>query len=121
MPLLDVSDAFDPDFMDRMTVRRRAQTVGDNGRATVKESRQAFDGIVCNDSGDTLQRGSDSARVAAGINITTPFALRIDGEGFDADVVEWDGRAYTVVAVKDYGRYGAGFCIATCSVIKPAG
>lgn len=121
MPALDVSDAFDPDFMDSMTAYRRAQTVGDNGRATVDESSVPFDGVVCNDTGDTLQRGSDAARVAASINITTPFALRIAGDDNDADVVEWDGRRYTVVTLADYGRFGAGFCTAACRVINPAG
>lgn len=121
MPRLDVSDAFDPDFMDPLACVRTAQTVGDNGRTIDTPTTIPFSGVVTNDDGDTLQRGSDSARVAASINVTSPFVLRIAGTDCDADVVQWDGRAYTVTNVKDYGTYGAGFAIASCAVIAPAG
>lgn len=122
MPALDVSDAFDPDFMDRLVRVRQAETVGDNGRATVETARIPFAGVVTNDNGDNLVRGSDAARVASTINVSAPgVTLRMDGPEWDADVVEWDARAYTVTTVKDYGRYGAGFCIATCTLIAPAG
>lgn len=121
MPALDVSDAFDPDFMDPLVCVRSAQTVGNNGRAIDTTTTIPFSGVVTNDDGDTLQRGSDSARVAATINVTSPFILVMGGEANDADVVQWDGRAYTVSNVKDYGTYGAGFSIASCTVIGPAG
>lgn len=121
MPSLDVSDAFDPDFMDPLTCVRTVQTVGSNGRAINTPTSIAFSGVVTNDSGDTLQRGSDAARVAASINVTSPFILNMAGAACDADVVQWDGRAYTVSNVKDYSTYGAGFSIATCTVIGPAG
>lgn len=121
MPSLDVSDAFDPDFMDTLHRRRRVQTVGDNGLAVDRDMRSRFLGVVCNDTGDTLQRGSDAARVSGSINVTARFDLRMDGPDFDADIVEWDCRSYTVVNVKDYGRYGRGFVIVTCQVINPAG
>lgn len=121
MPSLDVSDAFDPDFMERLVCVRQIQTVGSNGRATNQEQRVRFMGVVTNDSGDNLQRGSDSARVAGSINIVTPYTLRMDGADFDADVVAWDGRCYTVTSVKDYSTYGRGFTIASCSLMNPAG
>lgn len=121
MPDLDMSDAFDPDFMDPLVCERSRQTVGANGRAVDSAARVPFLGVVTNDTGDTLTRGTDAARVAAGITVTTPYGLRMDGTDHDADVVEWDGRRYTVTNVKGYGTYGAGFCIASCAILAPAG
>lgn len=121
MPSFDVSDAFDPDFMERLVCARQVQTVGSNGRAVNEEQKVRFMGVVTNDSGDNLQRGSDAARVAGYINIVTPFVLRMDSADFDADIVQWDGRCYTVTNVKDYSTYGRGFTIASASVMNPAG
>lgn len=121
MAALDMSDAFDPEFMDPLVCERNRQTVGVNGRAVDSVARVPFLGVVTNDTGDTLTRGTDSARVAAGINVTTSYQLRMDDAHHDADVVEWDGRRYTVTNVKGYGTYGSGFCIATCAALSPAG
>lgn len=121
MPRLDVSDAFDPDFMDPLVCKRQTQTVGNNGRAVDAEAQTPFSGVVTNENGDTLQRGSDAARVAATIVVTTPFTLRMAGAGVDADVVAWNGRDYTVASLNDYSTYGAGYVAAKCEVIPIAG
>jgi hypothetical protein len=123
MPLLDVSDLLtDPDFVDNsLTCTRSAQTVGDDGMAVNTPTVTAFSGVVTNDTGDQLMRGPDGARIDGSITIHTRFQL-IDGKvGFDADVVTWQGRQYTVVNVRDWSTYGQGFVAAQCALIPFSG
>jgi hypothetical protein len=116
MPLLDVSDVLiDPDFADTLTVTRVGVVVGDNGRGVPAMQSTLFVGVVTQADGETFERYPDAARVAGSITITTPFALRVAGANYDADIVtDATGRQFTVVAVADYSRYGAGFVSALC-------
>lgn len=118
MPLLDVSDILlDPDFADlALTVTRSAQTIGDNGRAVVSQRAQRFGGVVTQDAGTVFERFPDAARITGSIIIHTTFKLRVAGPDYDADIVtDADGQRYTVNAIKNYARYGAGFVVALCS------
>lgn len=116
MPLLDVSDVLtDPDFADVLTVTRVSSVVGDNGRPVPSLQSEQFVGVVTQADGETFERFADAARVAGSITVTTPFALRVLGANYDADIVtDATGRQFTVVAVADYSRYGAGFVAALC-------
>lgn len=117
MPLLDVSDILlDPDFADlALTVTRNAQTIGDNGRATVSQRSQRFGGVVTQDAGTVFERFPDAARISGAILIHSTFKLRAAGQEYDADIVtDATGAKYTVKAIRDYSRYGAGFVVALC-------
>lgn len=115
MPFLDVSDVLnDPDFADiALSVTRNAQTVGSNGRAVIAARSERFTGVVTQADGQTFERFPEASRVSGSITITTTFCLRIAGGEIDADIVtDANGRRYTVTAITDYSRYGAGFVVA---------
>ncbi|SAL25768.1 hypothetical protein [Caballeronia telluris] len=123
MPLLDVTDVLnDPMFQDTsLTCTRQAQTIDANGMASNAQAVTRFAGVVTNDTGDQLMRRADGSRIEGSITIHTRFGL-IDGKiGFDADLVTWQGRQYTVVNVRDWSTYGRGFVAAQCELIPLSG
>jgi hypothetical protein len=123
MPLLDVTDVLlDPMFQDTsLTCTRQAQTIDANGMASNAQTVTRFAGVVTNDTGDQLIRRADGSRIEGSITIHTRFGL-IDGKiGFDADLVTWQGRQYTVVNVRDWSTYGRGFVAAQCELIPLSG
>ncbi len=123
MPLLDVSDVLlDPDFLDTtLVVTRNAQTVGSDGIAVDTPMTGPFYGVVTSMGGAVLQRVAEGARITDTITIHTQFQLIPGQEGFDADVVTWSGRQWTVTNVNSYSTYGRGFIAATCTLKKLAG
>lgn len=123
MPWLDVSDILtDPEFVDNSLVcARNSQTVGGDGIAVNTPVSVPFSGVVTNDTGDQLMRRADGTRIEGSITIHTKFPL-IDGRmGYDADVITWQSRQYTVVNVRDWSTYGAGFTAAQCELIPLSG
>jgi hypothetical protein len=119
MPLLDVTEVLtDPDFVSRGLKRIvSAETVGDNGRSTYVETQTLFNGVVTNAQGDILARMAGAAFVKGSITIHTKQTLNVATDGADADIVEWQGKRYTVVDVQDYGHFGRGFWAASCEPI----
>lgn len=121
---IDVSDVLlDPDFADYgLTYLRRSESVDTHGRTVLASASPiTFTGVVTSDKGDILERTDSSSRVHGTIIIHTPTVLRIDGEGFDADIVTWNGKNYLVTDINDYSTYGRGFIVATCSIVPLAG
>lgn len=123
MALLDVSDILtDPDFMDTgLVCERNAQTVGSNGLATNAVTLTTFAGVVTSDNGDLLDRTAGGDRIKGNMTIHTRFPLD-DGSSINgADIVQWNGRRYTVTVVNDWSHFGRGFVCATCDLIPLAG
>lgn len=122
MTTLDVSAAIlDPAFLDAMTLTRFAQTVGSNGRATNTPTTTAIYGVITNDKGDMLDRLAGSAQVSGGITVHTMAFLSAGTDATEADIITWNGGAYTVATLADYSRFGPGFTEAQCSPVKLAG
>lgn len=123
MPLLDVTDVLlDPDFLDTsLSVTRNAQTVGDDGIAVDTPTTTGFYGVVTSLNGSVLQRVAEGAHIEDTITIHTPFKLIAGQAGYDADVVNWQGRQWTVTNVNDYSTYGRGFVAATCTMKQLSG
>lgn len=123
MPLLDCSDVLlDPDFCDTTLVcQRNVQGVDDSGRGYVKSSNTRFAGVVTSDKGELLQRGAVGEHATDNISVITRFKLRNAGIGADADIVQWNGKRYTVTKVNDYSTYGLGFIEAVCEMIPLSG
>ena len=123
MALLDVSDVIcDPDFMDRgLVCERSAQAVGNDGLAINTKTNRPFSGVVTSDRGDVLTRGTTGERITGSIIIHTKFRLNDGSAGFTADIVQWQGRRYTVAKVNDYSHFGRGFVCATCDLIPLSG
>lgn len=123
MAFLDVSDILlDPDFMDSSLVcERNVQTVGSNGMATNATTNTPFAGVVTSDNGDLLERNPDGERIKGNLTIHTRFQLDDGGAGNTADIVQWQGRRYTVTVVNDWSHFGRGFVVASCDLIPLSG
>lgn len=124
MATLDVIDAIlSPEFMDYgLICHRNTQTIDDNGIAHDYVEQITFNGVVTTRNGNLLFRVQTGEHLTGQITVTTPMILS-DGTTSDrsADIVEWQGMKYTVVAVKDWRHFGRGFCSATCERISVRG
>lgn len=123
MPWLDVNDVIlDPDFLDMtLSVARNAQTVGSDGIAIDTPTTVGFFGVITSLSGSILYRVAEGSRITDTITVHTPFPLIPGQAGYDADVVTWQGRQWTVTNVNDYSTYGRGFIAATCTLLPLSG
>lgn len=121
MPLLDVSDILgDPDFADSAVVTRTTVTVDpQTGRTVETATGTPISVVVTSDKGQSLRRTPDAAVSDGSIIVHSIFRFTEGGNGFDADIVRWNGHDWTVVTTDDYSRYGAGFTCATCRLLDP--
>lgn len=111
MPVLDVSDAFDPSFMDAITVTRRVQGVDNFGRATVVVESVTPDvpAVVGPSSPTDIQRLPEGSYMNKAITIITQHKLQGPSPGYYPDLVTWSGADYIVASLDDFSRYGQGF------------
>jgi galactose-6-phosphate isomerase len=123
MALLDITSVLtDPLFVDRSLIcTRQAQTVGDDGLAVNTATTIPFVGAATNNTGDTLRRGASGSRIEGSITIHTRFPLQDGKDGRDTDLIQWQGRLYTVTNVSDWSNYGRGFFAVTCELIPLSG
>lgn len=119
MPFLDVSDVLaDPLFADTATVTRTVVTVDPvTGRTIETPTTTPISVVVTSDKGRNLQRNPEAALSEGSIIVHSSFALTEGGNGVDADIIDWNGRKWTVVTVDDYSRYSAGFTCAMCRLL----
>lgn len=117
MPFLDVSDiASDPDFADRFTVVRRAETVDMHGRSTVTERLfKNVIGVVTAGSPNDLDRAADYQTMTRSLTVVTKFALQGVVTGYQPDIILWRGTRHLVKHVAPYPQFGQGFYQAECS------
>lgn len=108
---LDLSEIFsDPDLCDTFDVIRRSDAVDSHGRSNITEQTTSniVGVVVPGDAGDLL-RGDDKSTTSRMITVSTMYRLRASGDGFQPDVIFYDGIRFTVKAVKVWTRLGAGF------------
>jgi hypothetical protein len=116
VPLLDVSDLLlDPDFSEELTIQRRADTVGDNGR-TSKGSIQIvprpYGVVLPKDTwigGNELERQPEGQFRGAALTVHSQFRFRSTAQGFQPDILIWNGDPYVCTLVNNYSHYGQGF------------
>lgn len=122
MALIDVSDLLtDPDFVDTgLLLLRATQTVGADGIAVNTTTQTKFTGSVQSGPSDLI-RNDAGERVKADIKIYTRTQLSEGHAGQPADVIQWQGRRYTVISTNDYGNFGRGFIEALCNLIPFSG
>lgn len=120
---MDVSDCLtDPDFCDRTLVcERNALSTDNSGRGALSTEFFPFSGVVTSDKGELLQRGAVGEHATDNISVITRFNLRDAGIAATADVVQWNGKRYTVTKVNDYSTYGVGFVECICEMIPLSG
>ncbi len=121
MPDIDVSEVFgDPLFTETLTVRRRKEVIGSNGRATTSERTYRPMGIVIPQDGGDLTRTPNMQTANSIIEVHTQFRLRgpskdqIDAR-YQPDIVVWNGDPYVVVQPVNFSKYGFGFIRAVCA------
>lgn len=111
MPLLDVSFmTSDPMLADRFQVTRRTDSVNNKGR-TVPTTNQVFQnivGVVTQQDPADLMRRDDGQMVPRMILVCSSFIFRGATEGFQPDIITWNGTDYTIKHVMNYSRFGAG-------------
>jgi hypothetical protein len=119
MPGIDVTELLtDPTFAETFTVIRSTKTIV-AGRARLTPKRfPGIIGVVQPAGGLDLQRLPDGSNLTGAIVIWTKYLLTNGdlSEDLSADQVDWDGHFYTVMNVKDWSRYGAGFVNAVCQL-----
>lgn len=115
MPSLDVNDAFDPSFMDTITVVRRVETVSNKGRLQLQETARTVAAVVIFASPSDLQRLPDYDLMNKAIRVTSP-QFRLQGPAVDEagnktapDQILWHGSMYIVTNLEDASNYGRGF------------
>jgi galactose-6-phosphate isomerase len=117
----------DPDFVvseddvRALQYTRNVQSVGQNGRTIVTPMTDTFAGTVLNEKGRLLTRESDGTRIKSNIVIFSRFRLQAGDDTHAADIVTWESRQYTVMAVKSYASWGRGYVKAICELIPLAG
>jgi galactose-6-phosphate isomerase len=123
MPFLDVSDVLlDPDFCDTSLICQRNVLITDSdGRGNIVPHTFPFAAVVTSDRGERLQRGVIGEHASTTIIVITRFGLRDAGSGYTADIVQWNGKRYTVTKTNDYSTYGIGFIESICEMIPLAG
>jgi galactose-6-phosphate isomerase len=123
MPLLNVSSVLDdPAFRDDTLIcTRNAQAMAETGLAVNTPTTIPFSGVVTSGGGDKLIRMADGSRISGSITIYTRFPLSAGSPDFDADIVTWQGRQYTVTPVNDWLSYGDGFVSVDCDLIPFSG
>lgn len=110
MSFLDVSEVLsDPDIADGFVVKRRAQVMGQNGRAGVAVEDLRGVGVICAASPNDLKRLPDEQHTERHISIITRFRLRATAPDYQPDLVGWQGDFFIVRDVQPYTQYGAGF------------
>lgn len=120
---IDVSEVLlDSDFLDSLVCVRSTQTINSLGRAVNTSTSIPFSGVVTSDGGDVVSRIEGGERVRGDILVHTMFRLSDSGgTGKSADVVQWQGKSYTVAKVNDYSHFGSGFVCASCDMINISG
>lgn len=119
MPGLDVTRVLaNPLFADTASVIRTSVTVDPvTGRTVETQTTMPISVVVTSDKGRNLQRNPEAALSEGSIIVHSTFTLTEGGNGVDADIIDWNGRKWTVVTVDDYSRYGAGFTCAMCRLL----
>ena len=127
-PLLDVNEVLtDPYFADEFTVSRREQVVDASGlpsivSTTVYTAVDGCIGVVTPSSDSSLVRTDAYEAMGNSLQVITTFRLQgatrtKDGRTFMPDLVGWGNQYYIVRDIKDFTRFGAGFCQADCLLI----
>lgn len=116
--MIDVSDiVLDADMGGfSFDVIRRERAVGANGMAALQPAynviqgiRTTARGVIVSGNVRELERDPEGARQVSTLSVHTPFRLTSGTDQYEADIVWWQNRSYTVVLVNDYSHYGRGF------------
>lgn len=105
----------DPDFLNSVTLIRRASSVNSYGEHVMAETPTTLLAVVDTGEAEVLERMPAGARLSDIISVYYKGELRAESPGGYADVIVWNGRRYQVHEVSEnYMNFGAGFTRADC-------
>lgn len=121
MPLLNFFPVLtSPLLLDTFSVIRRAEVVGDNGRAALTEVQtDGVYGVVTQSTPEGSEHADDATRAPRSLDVVTSYHLRAPSEGFQGDVILWAGDHYTVTSCQPYQNYAPGFFEVQATLTKP--
>lgn len=118
---IDVTEVLlDPDFADLVTVRRRTEVVGDDGIGTTTNVDTPGVPMYVMPMTSTTDRRDDGIVEPITVTLVGTFRLQLAFDGAKADQVLVDGNWWTVTKVLPLSRFGAGFCEAEATLMRPA-
>ena len=110
MPMLNPGVvASSPFLADRFHITKMAETVGDNGRASLTPSSSPAHGIVTQAGPRDLELLPEARRSGAAIMVVTRSQIRDVTPGAAPDVITWRGTDYYVQKVWPYPQFGQGW------------
>lgn len=111
MATLDVTELLsDPDFCDTVTITRKTEIIGSNGRPVI--TTETFPNVVVvvtAGHGDMLKRFPELTRVEGSVMVHTTFRLVAATQTTQADEMAWNGVNYRLAALNDWTNFGTGF------------
>jgi hypothetical protein len=108
MAYLDMSDAFDPAFLEEFVVHRRKEMVVD-GRTKMEVQVHPSYGTICAATPNQLNNLPDGRSAERGISVVTQDHLKCAEAGYQPDLVVWRGSQYQVASIDNYPHLGVGF------------
>jgi hypothetical protein len=99
----------DPLLSDLFDVKRRAETVGSDGRVAMTTTLLPKKrGVVCAADPADLIRKDDGEYAPRVIEVNTQFRLRGASTGYQPDIIVWKGVEYMVEKVLPFSNFGSG-------------
>lgn len=109
-PMLDVAFEclLDPMFAQTLTIIRRAQSISSGGLASDTDTTLNPIGVVTVGGLDyQLEYDAEVGRNLITVHCQIP--LRSVAQGYEPDIVFWQGNNYTVRRSQNWSQYGSGF------------
>lgn len=108
MAYMDMSDAFDPSFLEDFSVIRRHERIVD-GRTVVTPTTFEAYGTICAATPNQLNNLPEGRSAERGISVVTQLHLKCAEAGYQPDLLVWRGSQYLVTAIDNYPHIGVGF------------
>jgi hypothetical protein len=117
MPTLDVNDAFDPSFLDQVTVYRITEFIDQHGRVGRQFQNMIAPAVIVAATPDDLQRLPEEEYANKAIRVYSQFRFQgpvaepasVGQPRTHPDELLWHGSRFVVRALDDYSGYGRGF------------
>lgn len=112
--MLNLSEAFDPDFVQPITRVQRTEVIDSYGETTTTNNSTTILAVVTSPAKAGMQRFEDFESYADTIMVTTQSPLNGPTIGGQPDQIIYRGQTYVVSVVNDYA--GFGFTRAICKI-----
>lgn len=118
MALLDLSDAFDASFLERVLLKQTNRRLDDKGEwVEVGFSVIAIDAVVLPFTSEvTGSEMNTYLNEAIRVYSTSPLMHQSSDE-FGYSIL-YNNKEYRIDSVEDYQHFGAGFSVATCQLFE---